>query len=191
MNKILLLVLLLLAVQIQEISAQVPDFYREDLTFILDDSSFTVTGVYYFLNESDENEKVDMLYPFPQKDVYGQVSDVYAYISGTPLKNALLHYSDNAAIINLEVKAQSVTMLRIGYTQQLLGGKAEYFLTSTNTGGKSLKEVNYTLVAPENMQIDSLSYPPDFSNTKSGKTIYYYHKEDFMPDREFEVFFSR
>jgi hypothetical protein len=171
--------------------SQIPDFFREDLTFIIDDSSFTVTGYYYFLNTSEENEKVDMLYPFPQRSVYGKVTDVYAYIYGNPLKNALLHYNDNVAMINLEVKAGSTSMLRIGYTQELLGTRAEYILTSSKSWGKSLKEVNYTLIAPESFQIDSLSYPPDFSNTKSGKTMYYYHKEDFMPDREFEVFFSR
>lgn len=175
----------------QGLQAQLPDFYREDLTFILDDSSFTVTGYYYFLNTSDENEKFDMLYPFPQRDYYGSMSDVYAYIYGNPLKNALLHYNDNMAMINLEIRPGKVTMLRIGYTQELLGNKAEYILTSTKAWGKSLKEVNYTLIAPENMQIDSLSYPADFSNTKSGKTIFYYHKEDFMPDREFEVFFNK
>jgi len=174
-----------------DMHAQLPDFYREDLTFILDDSSFTVTGYYYFKNNSDENEKFDMLYPFPNREHYGKVTDVYAYKYGNPLQNALLYYSNNTAMINLEIKAGSVTMLRIGYTQELLGNKAEYVLTSTKAWGKSLKEVNYTLIAPEELQIDSLSYPPDFSNTKSGKTIYYYHKEDFMPDREFEVYFRR
>ncbi len=175
----------------QVMQAQIPDFYREDLTFIVDDSSFTVTGYYYFMNSSDENEKFDMLYPFPNRDIYGKISDVYAYIYGNPLKNALLYYNNSAAMINLDVKAETVTKIRIGYTQELLGSKAEYILTSTNSWGQSLKEVNYTLIAPENLQIDSLSYPPDFSNTKSGKIIYYYHKENFMPDREFEVHFSR
>ncbi len=150
-----------------------------------------MTGYYYFMNSSDENEKFDMLYPFPNRDIYGKITDVYAYIYGNPLKNALLHYNNNAAMINLDVKAETVTKIRIGYTQELLGSKAEYILTSTNSWGQSLKEVNYTLIAPEGMQIDSLSYPPDFSNTKSGKTIFYYHKENFMPDREFEVYFSR
>ncbi len=182
----------LLAVFIcQNMSAQIPDFYREDLTFILDDSSLTVTGYYYFFNDSEDNEKLDMLYPFPSHDYYGKVSDVYAYIYGNPLKNALLHYNNKAAIINLEVEAETTTMLRIGYTQELTGNKAEYILTSTKSWGQSLKEVNYTLIVPNELKIDSLSYPPDFSNTKSGKTIYYYHKENFMPDREFEVYFKR
>ena len=173
------------------IYAQIPDFYREDLTFIIDDSSFTVTGYYYFLNNSKKNEKFDMLYPFPSNEAYGKVTDVYAYIFGNPLKNALLHYNDKAAMINLEVNAGTLTMLRIGYTQELLGQKAEYILTSTKSWGQSLKEVNYILIAPKNLRIDSLSYPPDFSNTKSGKTLYYYHKEDFMPDRDFEIYFRR
>ncbi|MEE4256480.1 MAG: hypothetical protein V2I47_05545, partial [Bacteroidales bacterium] len=187
MNKLLIPLVFLSVFGIQEANAQLPEFYREDLTFIIDDSSFTVTGYYYFKNNSDENEKFDMLYPFPNREHYGKVTDVYAYKYGNPLQNALLYYSNNTAMINLEIKAGSVTMLRIGYTQELLGRKAEYVLTSTKAWGKSLKEVNYTLIAPENLQIDSLSYLPDFSNTKSGKTIYYYHKEDFMPDREFEV----
>jgi len=185
------IIVLLAVFSILEITAQIPDFYREDLTFILDDSSFTVTGYYYFLNTSENNEKLDMLYPFPADETYGEITDVYAYKHGNPLKNALLHYSENAAIVNLEIDAETNTMIRIGYTQELKGNKAEYILLSTKAWGKSLKEVNYTLITPYNLKIDSLSYPPDFSNDKSGKTIYYYHKENFMPDREFEVYFSR
>ncbi|MEN8225396.1 MAG: hypothetical protein ABFS05_08555 [Bacteroidota bacterium] len=190
MRKLFLIILLAVFVS-QNLSAQIPDFYREDLTFILDDSSFTVTGYYYFLNTTDEDQKLDMFYPFPASESYAKITDVYAYKHGNPLKNALLHYNDKAAIVNLEIDAGKTTMIRIGYTQQLNGNKAEYILMSTKSWGQSLKEVNYTLIAPHDLKIDSLSYPPDFSNDKSGKAIYYYHKENFMPDREFEVYFSR
>ena len=187
----LTLLLILVTIAFYKLSAQNLDFYREDLTFILDDSSFTVTGYYYFLNSGEQNEKLDMLYPFPSNEEYGEITDVYAYKHGNPLKNALMHYSENAAIVNLEIDAGKTTMVRIGYTQELMGSKAEYILMSTKAWGKSMKEVNYTLIAPHDLKIDSLSYPPDFSNDKSGKTIYYYHKENFMPDREFEVYFNR
>jgi hypothetical protein len=187
----LTLIILLVMFAIQNLSAQIPDFYREDLTFILDDSSFTVTGYYYFLNKSEDDEKVDMFYPFPASEDYGKITDVYAYKHGNPMENALLHYNDEAAIINLEIDAEKTTMIRIGYTQELMGRKAEYILMSTKTWGKSLKEVNYTLIAPHDMKIDSLSYPPDFSNDKSGKAIYYYHKENFIPNMDFEVYFSK
>lgn len=187
----LTIIILLMAIASSDLFAQIPDFYREDLTFILDDSSFTVTGYYYFLNTSDEDEKLDLFYPFPADESFGNITDVYAYKHGNPLKNALLHYNDKAAMINLEVNSGETSMIRIGYTQQLTGSRAEYILMSTKSWGKSLKEVNYTLIAPHDLKIDSLSYPPDFSNDKSGKAIYYYHKENFMPDREFEVYFSR
>ncbi len=190
MRKLILIIFLVLF-SFVELSAQIPDFYREDLTFILDDSSFTVTGYYYFMNSSEEGEKLDMLYPFPSHDSYGEITDVYAYKHGNPLKNALMHYNENAAIVNLEIDAGKTTMIRIGYTQELNGNQAEYILLSTKAWGKSLKEVNYTLITPHNMVIDSLSYPPDFSNDKSGKAIYYYHKEDFMPDKDFKVYFGK
>lgn len=185
------LAILVLAALTSGLSAQTLDFYREDLTFILDDSSFTVTGYYYFKNTGQDDEKIDMLYPFPDDKTFGKVTDVYAYKHGYPLKNALLHYNDKAAIVNLEITAGKSSMVRIGYTQQLKGNKAEYILMSTKTLGKSLKEVNYTLITPSGMKIDSLSYPPDFRNDKSGKAIYYYHKENFRPDREFEVYFRK
>ena len=190
MQKIIIIVLLAVF-SIFELAAQIPDFYREDLTFILDDSSFTITGYYYFINTSDDDERLDMFYPFPADDSFGKITDVYAYKHGNPLKNALLHYNDEAAIVNLQIDAGKTTMIRIGYTQQLMGNRAEYILLSTKSWGKSLKEVNYILIAPSDMKIDSLSYPPDFSNDKSGKAIYYYHKENFMPDKDFEVYFSR
>jgi hypothetical protein len=190
MRKIILIALFAVIAG-EYVRAQIPDFYREDLTFILDDSSFTVTGYYYFYNPGEEDQKMDMLYPFPLDDKYGLITDVYAYKHGNPLKNALLHYNGKAAIINLEVESGKKTMIRIGYTQELKGNKAEYILMSTKSWGQSLTEVNYTLITPHDLKVDSLSYPPDFSNDKSGKTIYYYHKENFVPDREFEIYFSK
>ncbi len=190
MNKIPF-ILLTICLGLQNLSAQIPDFYREDLTFILDDSSFTVTGYYYFYNAGEKNKKLDMLFPFPDDITYGTISDVYAFVDGNPLKDVLLYYNTRAAMIKLAIEAGKKTKIRIGYTQELKGEMAEYILTSTQAWGQALKEVNYTLIIPEEMQIDSLSYPPDFSNTKAGKTIYYYHKEMFMPDREFEIYFRR
>lgn len=175
----------------QNLSAQIPDFYREDLTFILDDSSFTVSGFYYFMNTTDEDQKYDMLYPFPSNQHYGNITEVYAYVNGSPLKNVLLHYNDKAAFIKLDIETGKNTMIRIGYTQEVTGDKAEYILTSTKSWNNPLTEVNYTLIIPDTFKLDSLSYEPDFSNSKSGKVFYYYHKENFMPDKEFEVFFRR
>ena len=174
------------------LKAQNPDFCREDLTFTLSDSSFSVSGYYYFMNPSQQAINLNMLYPFPQnKGDYGSISNVYAFLNGDSLQDKLITYNDKAAMIRLEIKPKESSMLFIGYIQHIFGGKAEYILTSTKTWGKPLKQVSYTLIVPESLIVDSLSYTPDYSKTESGNTIYYYYKEDFMPDKEFEIYFGR
>ncbi len=174
------------------LKAQNPDFCREDLTFTLSDSSFSVSGYYYFMNPSQQAINLNMLYPFPQnKGDYGSISNVYAFLNGDSLQDKLIKYNDKAAMIRLEIKPKESTIIFIGYTQEILKEKAEYILSSTKSWGKPLKQVSYTLIVPQSIAVDSLSYIPDHSKIESGNMIYYYYKEDFMPDREFEIYFGR
>lgn len=191
MNKAFYFVLLIMHF-VPAINGQNPDFCREDLTFSLSDSSFSVSGYYYFMNPSQRVIKLNMLYPFPEnKDNYGSISNVYAFINGDSLQDKLIKYNDKAALIRLEIKPKESTMIFIGYTQEILKEKAEYILSSTKSWGRPLKQVSYTLIVPQSIAVDSLSYIPDHSKIESGNTIYYYYKEDFMPDREFEIYFGR
>ena len=128
-----LMIILLTAIASSEVCAQKLDFYREDLTFILDDSSFTVTGYYYFLNTSDDDEKLDLFYPFPADKTFGAISDVYAYKHGNPLKNALLHYNDKAAMINLEVNRPLEGRINIDLRSAERLGRETYLATKISS----------------------------------------------------------
>lgn len=190
MKRLLFLALFTLVVY-PAIKAQNPNFYKEDLTFVLTDSSLAVSGYYYFHNATIKPISLNMLYPFPvNNEQYGGIRDVYAYFNGDTLNDKLINFNDQAAFVKLEIEPKQNTMLFIGYTQEISGDKAEYILTSTQTWGKPFVEADYALIIPESIRVDSLSYAPDFSETNSGNTIYYYHKEDFMPDREFEIYFK-
>jgi hypothetical protein len=182
-------IVLLIVLFSPAINGQNPDFCREDLTFTLSDSNFSVSGYYYFMNPSQQSISLNMLYPFPESQGdYGCISNVYAFINGDSLQDKLITYNDKAALIRLEIKPKESTIIFIGYTQEILKEKAEYILSSTKSWGKPLKQASYTLIVPQSIAVDSLSYIPDHSKIESGNVIYYYYKEDFMPDREFEIF---
>ncbi len=127
------------------LKAQNPDFCREDLTFTISDSSFSVSGYYYFMNPSQQSISLNMLYPFPESQGdYGCISNVYAFINGDSLQDKLIKYNDKAAMIRLEIKPKEGTTIFIGYTQKIFKEKAEYILTSTKSWGKPLKQISYT-----------------------------------------------
>jgi len=174
------------------VDAQNPDFFKEDLTFTLSDSSFSVSGYYYFHNNTQLEIKTNLLYPFPVDETkYGPISEVYAYQDGDPTLDVLVKYNDKTGLVRVDILPDEWTKILIGYTQKVLGDQVEYILTTTQAWGEPFAEADYTLIVPDEITIDSISYQPDLIKKDSGQRIYYFHRENFMPDREFEVYFGR
>ena len=166
------------------------EFFREDLNFEVKEDYFYVDGLYYFRNTSDKELKQRLIYPFPQDSAYGKVDSLFiiSVIDSTITTN--MQYGDKGASFTIQVEPDSTAVYRIGYQQELKGEKAEYILTTTQTWGRPFEQVNYQLVFPKELILDSLSYMPDSLKDIGNKYIFYWYKEDFMPDRNFKIHFS-
>lgn len=189
MNNKHYLFILLFACSISAFS-QIPDFYREDLFFILDANSLRISGDYYFHNPHSQPIKIVMAYPFPQDDIMGKVTDVYAFDRNNIFQDQLLRFNQRAGTIKLLIHPGKSTTLRIGYTQALKSSKAIYILTTTAAWGKPFQQAYYELHVPFDIKIDSISYEPDEIQQVGGLYIYIFERWNFMPDRDFEIYFS-
>jgi len=166
------------------------EFYREDISFKLENQIFTVDGVYYFCNTSSDTVRHDLLYPFPEDKTYLEVDSIIIVdeSTGSELSFISSNFLKKGVYFYLELLPYSTTKIRICYEQKITGNKAEYILTSTNAWGKPFEVVNYELyVAPEYENLE-LSYPPDSIDEDKG--TYYWQKWDFMPDRNFIIRFK-
>jgi len=88
----------------------------------------------------------------------------------------------------IQLKTDEEKAFHIVYRQKVRD-HATYILTSTRYWGKPLEKAFYQLTVPVDLQITGFSYPPDYQDNKTNDRIYYWFRENFMPDKDFEIKF--
>lgn len=182
------LTVFLIVVSMLNIQSQQVDFFREDLKFRLNNHFFKVTGDYYFRNTNNTPASLMLIYPFPAETVYGKVEAVTC-VDLSDGSNHMDTVNPKQMLFSITLAANQSKVYRISYRQQLSGNKAIYILTSTQRWEKPFEEVNYELIVNK-VTVDSMSYIPDRVEVFTDSTKYYWKKQHFMPDRNFEVLFN-
>ena len=165
-------------------------FYKEDLHFTLTDSTFSVDGLYFLHNSSEQTYHQRLFYPFPQDSLYGKVNNVFCESISRSDSSSVIHWNQNGAHLMVIIPAQDTTIARIVYEQKLNGNKAEYILETTIFWEKGFEQAYYDLPFPKTITIDSLSYLPD--ELVETETFYklIWKKKDFLPLKNFIVKFK-
>ena len=186
-------ILLIILFQISSFSfTQNLQFYQENLKFSITKTNFTVDGLYYFRNPTPDTIKQYMSYPFPQISGLGEVISVEGTSLYPEMKApVIVNVNQEAAKFRLMVYPFDTAVLRITYVQLIQDHKVEYILTSTKAWKEPLEKADFTLKLPIDFKIDSLSYDADSLLIKDGYLFYKFHFEDFMPDKNFSVNFSK
>jgi len=172
-----------------ETQSQNIDFFREDLTFKLNENKFEVEGNYYFRNNLNRPLRLKLKYPFPNDSIFGEINSVQC-IDLTDSSSTISFIEQDYMMFKISIPANESKTYRISYHQNLKSNKASYILTTTNRWGKAFEQATYEL-SVENLIIDSLSYIPDKVEVFDDSSKFYWQKENFMPDRNFEVFFHK
>lgn len=159
-------------------------FEKEDITFEIKDSLFSVQGIYYF--NSTSTNKTAFLYPFPTDSIYSKPFKIrLAYVnSGKTIEYKMVNDSSS---IMFRVYTDLNQPILISYTQGLKSNKARYILLTTNYWRKSIKQVDYKLVTDSNLSIKEFSIQPDKTIQIDNNKVYFWHKEDFTPIKDFII----
>ena len=184
------LIVFILLFSFQIIQAQDLQFYQEDLDFKIEENYFYVDGLYYFRNTSSKEINRRLFYPFPQDEAYGEVDSIFAFNIQDSLKEINLHNNLKGSSFTIHIDPDTTAIYRIGYRQKLKETKAEYILTTTQSWGIPFTQVNYTLEFPKEFSLDSISYIPDSLHEGKEKYIFFWHKDNFMPNKNFEINFK-
>jgi len=164
-------------------------FFREDLSFTLTDSSLSVDGDYYFRNNSEKDIERLLFYPFPQDSLYGEVTDSFAITQDSI--NVLGKITTEGSFFKVIIPAGKERFVRVGYTHQLLANQAEYILLTTRNWGLPFEVVNYSLEFSKELKVYDFSLLPDDLTEDENKYYLSWHKEDFMPKTNFIVKFNK
>lgn len=165
-------------------------FYREDLTFEIKDSSFYVDGIYNFCNNGDKEIQQILFYPFPSDSAYGAVDSINACDENAKSTNIIINKTAKGFYFNITLAPYGIGKYKISYRQKLLKNKAEYILLSTQKWGKPFDNAIYKLITPTSMKITSFSYSPDSISQINNKITYYWNKKNFMPDKNLIFYFE-
>ncbi|MDD2387467.1 MAG: hypothetical protein PHP52_11875 [Bacteroidales bacterium] len=188
MRIVFLSILLLFA---KLIVAQGLEFYREDISFRIENDIFYVNGLYYFCNTSADTLKHNLLYPFPGDKTSLNIDKILIVDESTGLHIPFdsKYYLEKGIYFNLVLSPYSTVNIRIFYEQKISENTIEYILTSTKAWGKPFELANYSLVANAGYKNLVFSYLPDSIDNESG--TYFWKKRDFMPDKNFIVKFEK
>ena len=188
--KFLILCFLLFFASFEISFAQDIEFFREDIKFEISDDYFIVEGDYYFCNVGEKTIMQVLFYPFPFGVEYCNVDTISVINLQTKL-SVLRNFNYKGASFIIKIKPYGIEKYKIFYKQKLLGNKAEYILNTTKLWKKPLEKANYELLVDVNRIIDSVSYLPDSLAEIGNYHHYYWKKNDFMPDKDFEIYFNK
>lgn len=166
-------------------------FYREDLTFELKKGYFTVDGFYNFCNTENKSVQQVLFYPYPVDSLYGEVDSVSAVDINQQSSNVVVDKTTEGMFFKIELAPYGIGKYKIYYRQKILKNKAEYILVTTQKWGVPFENAFYKLLTPKEIKITSTSYQQDSIKQIKDKTVYYWTKKNFMPDKNMVFYFQK
>lgn len=154
-------------------------FIGEKIDFEVNSNVFSVNGVYYFLNQTDDILIQAITFPFSKESDSIIVKHVFNLN-----QLQMLEYKQSSHSIHFKIKSfpNDTLKINIAYSQKTEVENI-YILKSTQYWGKALNHVKYSLTVDKSVELRDVSLKPD---TLIGN-IYYWEKEEFYPTEDLKV----
>ncbi len=171
------------------VGAQTLSFLGEDIAFYLNGESFTVDGYYWFSNPSGCGTQARVFYPIACQ--MGPVDSIVVADMSHSRYGDIVDSGSAGFSFRLDVGSGDTVVYHIAYRQRISGDSAAYILRSTLTWNKPLEWAEYKLVVDSSLIVTRCSYDPDKVYTIADRTIYYWKRVQFMPDKDMVFHFRR
>jgi hypothetical protein len=165
------------------------DFYSESLTFRLQKGQFELDGLYYLRNNTANEIRQALFYPFPDIERYGEISFI-SITRENDTASMLIKQTDKGALFAVHLLPKQEAVYHIIYRQSLKSNQAKYIILTTQKWGKPFETAEYRLEHPDNLMLTDLSIPPDTSFYLNDRKIYLWQRNSFMPSVDFEFEFE-
>jgi hypothetical protein len=166
------------------------DFFREEITLSVSDSTADISGIYYFRNNTDLGKPFPVLFPFNVDQASLYPYKIAAFIvTGTDtvrLPTDELKSRDGISL-KIPMTPDSTTVWHLAYSQKILSPHARYILRSTAAWGSPLREATYKFIVPASF--DSVRVRPEADSVvnQGNRKVHWCHKMNFMPIRDMEI----
>lgn len=170
--------------------AQKPEFFREEISFGIDSVFFSVSGDYFFRNISDQPRQYIIAYPVRSNNTPKPIDTIMVFDQDNPAQLLKVEIRDTLVNFAITLLPHSVKTIKVFYRQRHNQREVRYILLTTRFWEKTFEKADYSLAVKKNIRIDDFSIKPD-SKVDFGETeIYYWERENFMPEKDFEVKFT-
>jgi hypothetical protein len=162
-------------------------FPSEYIDFRIDSNYFSINGIYTFRNKTNEIINTNIQFPFA---VNTALIDSIRVINLKNLKTINYSEDEKSIFFNLYLSPHDSVQYNIYYRQKS-DKKNTYILTTTQSWGAPLENAVYSLTADKRIKIISLSLKPDSSISDQFHTTYFWHKQNFSPQTDFEIIIDK
>jgi hypothetical protein len=161
-------------------------FTEEYIEFRLRESTFTVNGNYFFVNNTANMVSKEISYPFPVPISVIDSVRIFDIAKGTLVQ---FKKSGQGVIFHLNIQPSDTVRLNIFYRETGVKDTVHYILTTTKNWGEPLQKAQYTFETEKSRKIKSFSYPPDGSSHTEKAQKYSWTRKNFLPEKDFIVVF--
>ena len=191
LTTIFLLIASLISANDRDVPQRPVEFFAEEITLSVTDSTADVTGIYYFRNNTPREGDYPVIFPFYVDSLSLFPSKIEGFEVQPKSVGRSLEISKyeerNSIVINIPLKPNAVTIWELDYRQRILGHSARYILTSTRSWGQPLETATYEFIVPADFT-DVNVWPEADSIFEGGHYCKYLaHRINFMPSRDMEI----
>jgi hypothetical protein len=167
------------------------DFVRENIFISLAlPDTLCVKGEYFFASTDGAAISSSVIYPFPVDSVLYfphtiRVSDKSGPIGYKPQQEQAM------VLIPVTIGTGETNKTTVIYRQRLKKNTGRYILTTTQAWQKPLGKSNYFITVPSGAILTFMSYQSDSVYTRGDSTVYFFSKNNFMPDKDIVFSFSK
>lgn len=170
------------------------EFFKEEITMAITDSTSSISGVYYFRNNTEKDKPYAVAFPFYVDGVSHYPHEIRAYtVDGDDTLTIETEALEGRNTIRMRIplKPNQVTIWYLDYTQRIESEYARYILTSTSAWGQPLEEATYRFIIPMNYGIIETWPRVDKVRKVKPNLEIWCEKINFMPDQDMRIFWDR
>ncbi|UCE65887.1 MAG: hypothetical protein JSU85_13670 [Candidatus Zixiibacteriota bacterium] len=165
------------------------EFYKEEISMIINENQFTISGTYYFRNNTGSDKPMPVVFPFYIDSSTHYPDKISAFIIGE--EKHQLEFQENkergSIRIAIPMKSKGTTVWQLEYTQKIEKPQATYILKSTQAWGKPLEEVLYKVDIPDDIDVDYIWADVDSVTANDNREILWIHKTEYMPFKDMTI----
>lgn len=170
------------------------EFFKEEITMAITDSTSSISGAYYFRNNTEKDKPYAVVFPFYVDGVSHYPHEIRAYTvddGDTLVIEPARLEGRNAVRLRIPMRPEDVTIWHLDYTQRIESDYARYILTSTEAWGQPLEEATYRFLIPADYRIIEIWPKVDKARRLESTIEMWCEKINFMPDQDMRIFWDR